>query len=74
MQTVRSVTVTTLADNVVYDSRLLGQFGFSAHLEIKDQKGRTHSIVFDTGRVKSALLYNIKALKLEPVSARVHNP
>jgi len=65
MQTVKSVKATTLADNVVYDGRLLGQFGFSAHLEIKDHKGKKHSIIFDTGAKKSALLYNIKALKLD---------
>jgi len=65
MQTVRSVKVTTLADNVVYDGRLLGQFGFSAHLEIKDHDGKKHSIIFDTGRKKGALLYNIKTLKLD---------
>jgi len=65
MQTVRSVKVTTLADNVVYDGRLLGQFGFSAHLEIKDHKGKKHSIIFDTGLKKGALLYNIKTLKLD---------
>ncbi len=65
MQAVRAVRVTTLADNVVYDGRLLGQFGFSAHLEIKDHKGEKHSIIFDSGRVKTALLYNIKALKLD---------
>jgi len=65
MQTVRSLKVTTLADNVVYDGRLFGQFGFSAHLEIKDFKGKKHSIIFDTGSKKGALLYNIKALKLD---------
>jgi len=65
MQAVKSVKVTTLADNVVYDGRLLGQFGFSAHLEVRDRKGEKHSMVFDSGRVKSALLYNIKALKLD---------
>jgi len=65
MQTVRSVKITTLADNVVYDGRLLGQFGFSAHLETKDQHGEKHSIIFDTGRKKGALLYNIKTLKLD---------
>jgi len=65
MQTVRSVKVTTLADNVVYDGRLLGQFGFSAHLEIKDHDGKKHSIIFDTGLKKGALLYNIKTLKLD---------
>jgi 7,8-dihydropterin-6-yl-methyl-4-(beta-D-ribofuranosyl)aminobenzene 5'-phosphate synthase len=65
MQAVKSVSVTTLADNVVYHSGLLGQFGFSAYLEIKDCRGLKHSLVFDTGRIKSALLYNIKALKLD---------
>lgn len=65
MQTVKSVKVTTLADNVVYDSRLLGQFGFSALLEIRDHKKRKHIIMFDTGSKKTALLNNIKALKLD---------
>ena len=65
MQTVNSVKITTLADNVVYVSRLLGQFGFSAHLEIKDNKGKKHFLVFDTGSNKNALLHNIKALKLD---------
>ena len=65
MQAVKSVSITTLADNVVYHSGLLGQFGFSAYLEIKDRRGQKHSLIFDTGRIKSALLYNIKALKLD---------
>jgi 7,8-dihydropterin-6-yl-methyl-4-(beta-D-ribofuranosyl)aminobenzene 5'-phosphate synthase len=65
MQTVKSAKITTLADNVVYVSRLLGQFGFSAHLEIKDNKGKKHFIVFDTGSNKNALLHNIKGLKLD---------
>ena len=65
MQTVKSVKITTLADNVVYVSRLLGQFGFSAHLEIKDNKGKKHFVIFDTGSNKNALLHNIKALKLD---------
>jgi len=65
MQTVRSVKLITLADNVVYDGRLLGQFGFSAFLQIKDNNGKEHSVVFDTGRNKAALLYNIKTLKLD---------
>jgi len=65
MQAVKSVSVITLADNVVYHSGLLGQFGFSAYLEITDHRGQKHSLIFDTGRIKSALLYNIKALKLD---------
>ena len=65
MEAVRSVRVTILADNVVYSSRLLGQFGFSAHLEIRDPGGKKHSMVFDAGQNKNALLYNIKSLKLD---------
>lgn len=65
MHTVKSLKVTTLADNVVYDGRLLGQFGFSAYLEIRDEHGNEHSIIFDTGQKKGPLLYNIKALKLD---------
>jgi len=65
MQSIKSVKITTLADNVVYDSRLLGQFGFSALLEIKDNKGKKHLVMFDTGSKKSAQLYNINALKLD---------
>jgi 7,8-dihydropterin-6-yl-methyl-4-(beta-D-ribofuranosyl)aminobenzene 5'-phosphate synthase len=65
MQAVKSVKITTLADNVVYHSELLGQFGFSACLEIRDSHGRKHVVVFDTGGKRSALLYNIKALKLD---------
>jgi 7,8-dihydropterin-6-yl-methyl-4-(beta-D-ribofuranosyl)aminobenzene 5'-phosphate synthase len=65
MQSIKSAKVTTLADNVVYDGRLLGQFGFSALLEIRDNKGKKHLVMFDTGSKKSAQLYNIKALKLD---------
>jgi 7,8-dihydropterin-6-yl-methyl-4-(beta-D-ribofuranosyl)aminobenzene 5'-phosphate synthase len=65
VQAVESVKITTLADNVVYHSELLGQFGFSAHLEIRDGHGEKHMVVFDTGGMRGALLYNIKALKLD---------
>jgi len=65
VQAVESVKITTLADNVVYHSELLGQWGFSAHLEIRDSHGEKHVVIFDTGGMRSALLYNIKALKLD---------
>jgi len=65
MQTVKSVKVTTLADNVVYDKRLLGQFGFSAFLEVRTHDGKKHFIIFDTGLKKGGLLYNVEALKLD---------
>ena len=65
MESVRSVKVTTLADNLVYHSRLLGQFGFSALVEVVDQNKDVHHIVFDTGSNKQGLLHNIKALKID---------
>ena len=68
MESVRSVKVVTLADNLVYYSRLLGQFGFSAFIEVIDQKRGIHHIVFDTGSNKQGLLHNIKALKTDPSS------
>jgi len=64
MQTVKSAKITTLADNVVY-ADLLGQFGFSALVEISDSKRKKHLIMFDTARNKSALLHNIRTLKLD---------
>lgn len=65
VQAVKSVKITTLADNVVYHSELLGQFGFSAHVEVRDRRGEMHSIIFDTAGIRSALLYNVKALQLD---------
>ena len=65
MESVRSVKITTLADNLVYYSRLLGQFGFSAFVEVVDQNKDTHHIVFDTGSNKRGLLYNVKTLKID---------
>jgi len=65
MESVRSVRVVTLADNLVYDSRLLGQWGFSAFIEVTNQNRDVHHIIFDTGSKKQALLFNIKALKID---------
>jgi len=65
VKSVRSVKVVTLADNLVYDSRLLGQWGFSAFIEVVDHNRDVHRIVFDTGSKKQALLFNIKALKID---------
>jgi len=70
MQTVKSAKVTTLVDNVVYDGRLLGQFGFSTLVEVRSHDGKKHSIIFDTGFKKGGLLYNIKALKLNLSSVK----
>lgn len=65
MESVRSVKIVTLADNLVYDNRLLGQWGFSAFIEVVDHNRDVHHIVFDTGSKKQALLFNIKALKID---------
>jgi len=65
VESVRSVKVVTLADNLVYDTRLLGQWGFSAFIEVIDQNNDAHHIVFDAGIKKQALLFNIKALKMD---------
>lgn len=65
MESVKSVKAVTLADNLVYDTRLLGQWGFSAFIEVIDQNKDVHHIVFDTGSKKQALLFNIKALKID---------
>ena len=65
MESVRSAKVITLADNLVYDNRLLGQWGFSAFIEVVDKNRGVHHIVFDTGSKKQALLFNIKALKID---------
>lgn len=64
VESVQSVKVVTLADNLVYYSRLLGQFGFSAFIEIVDYNKDIHHIVFDTGSNKQGLLHNIKTLKI----------
>lgn len=64
VESVRSAKVVTLADNLVYDSRLLGQFGFSAFIEVIDKNRNVHYIIFDTGSKKQTLLFNIKALEI----------
>ncbi len=64
MNEVRSAKVTTLVDNLVEKPGLLGQWGLSFLLEIEDKNARWHKVVFDTGAVKDALLYNIKKLRV----------
>ncbi len=64
MDELRSVKVTTLADNFVQESGFLGQWGLSFLLDIEDARGRMHKVIFDTGAVKEGLLYNIGKLKV----------
>ena len=63
MDELRSVKVTTLADNFVQESGVLGQWGLSLLLDIEDARGTMHKVIFDTGAVKEGLLYNIEKLK-----------
>jgi metal-dependent hydrolase (beta-lactamase superfamily II) len=58
----KSIRITTLADNYVFKSGFLGQWGLSFLVEAKDGTGRTHRIVFDTAAIKESVLHNIKKL------------
>jgi 7,8-dihydropterin-6-yl-methyl-4-(beta-D-ribofuranosyl)aminobenzene 5'-phosphate synthase len=60
-----SIRITTLADNYVFKSGFLGQWGLSFLVEAKDGTGRTHKIVFDTAAIKESVLYNIKKLGID---------
>jgi 7,8-dihydropterin-6-yl-methyl-4-(beta-D-ribofuranosyl)aminobenzene 5'-phosphate synthase len=64
MDELKSAKITTLADNFVQKSGFLGQWGLSFLLEIEDERGRMHKIIFDTGAVKDGLLHNIKQLRV----------
>jgi 7,8-dihydropterin-6-yl-methyl-4-(beta-D-ribofuranosyl)aminobenzene 5'-phosphate synthase len=62
MNSLRSLKITTLAENFV-QKRGLGQWGLSFLLHIEDAKGKEKKIVFDTGANKKALFHNAKILK-----------
>jgi 7,8-dihydropterin-6-yl-methyl-4-(beta-D-ribofuranosyl)aminobenzene 5'-phosphate synthase len=64
LEELKSLKITTLADNSVHKSGFIGQWGLSFLVEAEDQRSRIHKIVFDTGAVKESLLYNIRRLKL----------
>ena len=61
---VKSLKITTLADNLVLRGGLHGQWGLSYLLELVDGRGRQRKVVFDTGNDREPLLHNIKELKL----------
>ncbi len=63
MEKIHSLKITTLAENMA-TPRFLGQWGLSFLLEITDSKNESRRIVFDSGLVKDALLYNIKKMEL----------
>jgi 7,8-dihydropterin-6-yl-methyl-4-(beta-D-ribofuranosyl)aminobenzene 5'-phosphate synthase len=61
---VRSLKITTLADNLVLRAGLHGQWGLSYLLEIVDEEGSSRKVVFDTGNDREPLLHNIKELEV----------
>lgn len=65
MGRLRSFKITTLADNFVQTSGVLGLWGLSFLLEVTDSNGTPHKVVFDTGSDKRAILQNIKKMKID---------
>jgi len=65
LEPVKGLKVTTLADNLTFHGSLLGQWGLSFLLEITAADDRKRMIIFDTGAVKDALLFNIDQLGID---------
>jgi 7,8-dihydropterin-6-yl-methyl-4-(beta-D-ribofuranosyl)aminobenzene 5'-phosphate synthase len=65
LEELKAVKITTLADNSVQASNLLGQWGLSLLLEVGDQRNKIHKIILDTGAVKEGLLHNINKLGVD---------
>jgi 7,8-dihydropterin-6-yl-methyl-4-(beta-D-ribofuranosyl)aminobenzene 5'-phosphate synthase len=63
MSSIRTLKITTLAENVA--SACLGQWGLSFLLELVDAKDDRRKVIFDSGMNKQALLYNVKKLKVD---------
>ena len=64
MSSIKSLKITTLADNLVM-TRCLGQWGLSFFLELTDARGDPRKIIFDTGVHKDSWLYNVKQLRVD---------
>jgi 7,8-dihydropterin-6-yl-methyl-4-(beta-D-ribofuranosyl)aminobenzene 5'-phosphate synthase len=62
---VKKLTITTVADNLVYEKGF-GQSGMSLLLELIDARGDPRKVIFDTGDNKEALMHNMKSLRLNP--------
>lgn len=62
---VKSLKITTLADNLVLQAGLHGQWGLSYLLEMMDGRGDMRKVMFDTGNDREPLLHNIKELKVD---------
>jgi 7,8-dihydropterin-6-yl-methyl-4-(beta-D-ribofuranosyl)aminobenzene 5'-phosphate synthase len=64
MSSIRSLKVTTLAENLVQAGGL-GQWGLSFLLELEDDGGRDRKVVFDTSANREAFLHNVRLLKVD---------
>lgn len=64
MESVKKLKVTTLADNLTFHGSLLGQWGLSLLLEIRDMHDKEHKILLDTGAEKEALALNVDRLRI----------
>ncbi|MBE0633234.1 MBL fold metallo-hydrolase, partial [Candidatus Bathyarchaeota archaeon] len=61
---IKSLKITTIADNLVLQAGLWGQWGLSYLLELTDAKGDDRKILFDTANDLDPFLYNIEKLEL----------
>jgi 7,8-dihydropterin-6-yl-methyl-4-(beta-D-ribofuranosyl)aminobenzene 5'-phosphate synthase len=62
---IKSLKLTTLADNMVYRAGLHGQWGLSILLDLEDNRGHPRKVLLDTGNDVEPLLHNIKELKVD---------
>jgi 7,8-dihydropterin-6-yl-methyl-4-(beta-D-ribofuranosyl)aminobenzene 5'-phosphate synthase len=60
----KSLKITTLADNFA-GSNSLAQWGFSCLLDLVDANEEKKRVLFDTGTVPDALLFNLRVLKID---------
>jgi 7,8-dihydropterin-6-yl-methyl-4-(beta-D-ribofuranosyl)aminobenzene 5'-phosphate synthase len=65
LQSVRSLKVLTLLDNMVYSSGPLAHWGYSSHLSYVDAEGVARRVLMDTGSDAEAFLRNAKLLDVD---------
>ena len=65
MDTIQSLKITTIAENLVQISGSLGQWGLSFLLELEDARGSFRKILFDTSANKRGFLHNARLLKID---------
>jgi 7,8-dihydropterin-6-yl-methyl-4-(beta-D-ribofuranosyl)aminobenzene 5'-phosphate synthase len=62
---IKSLKITTIADNLVLRAGLWGQWGLSYLLELTDSRDEKRKVLFDTANDKAPFLYNIEKLELD---------